>query len=676
MSKKIVKNFTGSQVASQTDAFNQLLIVVIVATLTTFPFIFDSFTVSKLFVLAVGLTYVSVRLLGTKSLVSTRKLPIFLSCIVALFVFTLFISWWRSDVPLLRGLFGQFGRGNGLFYYFFVILVFVFAVKTFKSTSALKMHRYITWLSWFMVSYATLQRVGIDIAKLETRDLSPVVLTFGNSNFAGAMLSVLFAYHFTYSILKKLFGVYQTALLLALIATTTFTAAVQGYLIIAIAIFLGASIYFTQRLRSIWVLRGVLAVWGLGFIVVILGVFGKFIFAGIFSKNSFQIRVEYWKVTLSIIKDFPLFGIGPDKLYDVTANYMSPGSSKIITSTRLDNAHNWFLNLAANYGLISLLFLSLILGYIFYRMVFLFRNLSNSNPIPIAASVGFVAMFIDGLVSLEQPGLGVWMYILGGVTVGSTFEVESLGENPQSTNSKIVTKTLSICCLIILSVSSFIIGNRVFIDGILRSNIQTALLNQGTQETFSNIESFAIRLKEEPEYSVQALKPLAAIGDGAKLDSITKAIYSFNPKSIQATLIRADVLKALNRELESCPLRSAIVANTPWDQLQVENYIWCIKANFDDPRLNSNLMEISSYAVKIEQLDVSMIPVEIDPTIAEIRTVAIFANLKKLQGEKRLADESFTYGNLLIRRLEKLKINDPVKVTDILLQRFKFLLSQ
>ena len=87
-------------------------------------------------------------------------------------------------------------------------------------------------------------------------------------------------------------------------------------------------------------------------------------------------------------------------------------------------------------------------------------------------------------------------------------------------------------------------------------------------------------------------------------------------------------------------------------------------------------MEISSYAVEIKQLDVSMIPVEIDPTIAEIRTVAIFANLKKLQGEKRLANELFTYGNFLLARLEKLQINDPVKVTDVLLQRFKFLLVQ
>lgn len=652
MSKKIVKNSNGLEAGSQTDLFNQLLIVVIVATLTTFPFIFDSFTVSKLFVLAVGLTYVSVKCLETNRLVSYRKLPVFLSWMIALFVLILIFSWWLSDVPLLRGLFGQFGRGNGLFYYFFAILIFVFAVKTFKSTSALRMHQYITWLSWFMVSYATLQRVGIDIAKLETRDLSPVVLTFGNSNFAGAMLSVLFAYHFTYTILKKSFGVYQTALLLALIATTTFCAAVQGYLIIVFAIFLGASIHFTQRLRSIWVLRVVLAVWGLGFIAIILGVFGKFIFAGIFSRSTFQARIEYWRVTLSIIQDFPLFGIGPDKLFDVTANYMSPGSLKVITSTRMDNAHNWFLNLGVNYGLIALLFLSLILGYVFYRIVFLFRNLSNSSPIPVAASVGFVAMFIDGLVSLEQPGLGVWMYILGGVAVGSTFEVASLRKNGENSNSKNLIKALSICSIITLSISSFLIVNRVVFDGILRSNVQTALLNQGTQKTFSNIESATIRLKSEPEYSVQALKPLAAIGDGAKLDLISQASYAYYPKSIQATLIRADVLRALNREVESCPLRSTLIRNTPWDFSQTEKYVLCLVNGYMDKNMIENLKLTKEFW---EPLDTTRTPIEFNELMRTIHLAAIRANTARLLDSLDEAAALRTYANKLIAGIESIE---------------------
>ena len=56
----------------------------------------------------------------------------------------------------------------------------------------------LTKFSWFLSIYAVCQSLGIDIAKLDTKGLSPVVLTYGNSNFAGGMLSVLFGYHFTY----------------------------------------------------------------------------------------------------------------------------------------------------------------------------------------------------------------------------------------------------------------------------------------------------------------------------------------------------------------------------------------------------------------------------------------------------------------------------------------------
>jgi O-antigen ligase len=650
MSKKPVKKSVAGQSAPQFDPFNQLLVVVIAATVTIFPFIFDSFTVSKVFVLAIGLSLIFLRFIGRKNLSGTRKLPILLSYLCTFFVLAAAFSQWNSGVPLLRGLFGQFGRGNGLFYYLFVILIFVFAVKTFKSTSVIKMHSLITQLSWFMVIYATLQRLGIDIAKLDTRELSPVVLTFGNSNFAGAMLSVLFAYQFTYAILKKSSSLYHSSLLIALVVTTIFTGAVQGYLIILFVIFLGASIFVVQKYHSVWVFRGVLIAWGIGIMGILLGILGKSVFADIFSRNTFQVRIEYWKVTLEIIKDYPLFGVGPDKLFDITASYMSPGSLKIITATRMDNAHNWFLNLGANYGLITLFFLLSILGYVFYRMFFLFRNLANSNPIAVSASVGFVAMFLDGLVSLEQPGLGVWMYIFGGVTVATALEFQETEKNQSPTDLSRIKKTTSICLVVALSFSSLIIGNRVIFDGILRSNVQTALLNQGSQQTFMNIESASIKLNSEPEYSVQALKPLAAIGDEIRLDKVSEAIYQYYPNSIQANLIRADVLRALNRNQESCPLRSTLISNSPWDISQEESYLVCIMNGYVDSKMSEILKRTQSYW---EPIDTEYFPIEINEFMKAIRLTALSARRAELLGDLSRSESLKGYGKKLIIDVNK-----------------------
>ncbi len=670
MSKKLATKSADNQTTPKYDFFNQLLVVVIAATLTTFPFIFDSFTVSKILSLAIGLTYLSIKFLYVKGLHGVNRLPRTLTFLVVMFLSSLIMSWSQSDVPLLRGLFGQFGRGNGLFYYFFVILIFIYAVKTFKVNSSLKMHQLITWLSWFMAVYATLQRIGIDIAKLDTRELSPVVLTFGNSNFAGAILSVLFAYQFTFTVLRKSFHLSQIALICMLILSTSFTAAVQGYLIIFFVILVGMSIFMSQKFKSLWLKRGILFIWCLGLIGILLGVFGKFVFAGIFSRTTFQARIEYWKITLQIIKDYPVFGIGPDKLFDITGSYMSPGSLKIITATRMDNAHNWYLNLGANYGLISLFFLMLLLGYVFYRMIFLFRNLTDSNPIPLSASVAFMAMFIDGLVSLEQPGLGIWMYIFAGVTVAASLENDA-SKNGISTKNELGEKdplvklrSLVAFPLLFLIASCFVIGNRVIVDGYLRSNVQSALVNKGTVQTFLNIESAAIKLRSEPEYSVQAAKPLAAIGDGVKLDSVSKAIYEYYPTSIHATLIRADVLRALNRENESCPLRSLLIRNTPWDIDQFGKYIDCSLIGHAFWDIKDTLTLAIQFVPEVDESDIPSNSDEIRNVYSQLNLVSLRARATFILGEIKSARELQVYGNKLLLLLDELKVSNSAAVSE------------
>jgi len=112
MSKRITKVAPAKKPGTQFDLFNQLFLVAIAATLTTFPFIFDSFTVSKLLVLSVGLTYILDKLFLNKNADAVRALPKSLSALVALFALAMIVSWSQSGVPILRGLFGQFGRSE------------------------------------------------------------------------------------------------------------------------------------------------------------------------------------------------------------------------------------------------------------------------------------------------------------------------------------------------------------------------------------------------------------------------------------------------------------------------------------------------------------------------------------------------------------------------------------
>jgi O-antigen ligase len=681
MANRNAKTVPSKKFREHFDLFNQLLLVVITATITTFPFVFDSFTVPKLFVLSTGLTFISVKLFLNRETNGVKALPKSLLIFITLFLFSMIVSWSQSGVPFLRGLFGQFGRGNGLFYYFFAILVFVYTVKTYNKSSGQKMHQLITVLSWFLAIYATFQRVGIDFAELDTRGVSPVVLTFGNSNFAGGMLSVLFAYHLTYVVLSKTYHFKHIALLVALIASSTFPAAVQGYLIILFSMVLTISILIAQKSRTPWITRLLISAWIMGIAAIILGIFGKFIFAPVFSRVSFQARIEYWRISLDVIRDYPIFGVGPDKLYDVTSFYMSPGSLKLITTTRMDNAHNWFLNLGANYGLISLAFLMAILGIAFFYFASHLKNLGKSDPVAVSASVAFVCMFIDGLVSLEQPGIGIWLYLFAGVAVGSSIKNSYHREEKSSAQGANAVFPNRISAFVTLTISSmlfaavFLLGQRIYFDAVLRSNVQTALLNRATVETVSKIEYVTIKLKSDPEYSTQALRPLAALGDAEKIDSISKATYNYYPNSIQASLIRADVLRALNRERESCEIRGLLIENTPWDFNQLAKYIDCSLGGFLYPNIEKTLSIVEKYSAKVDRSPIASSVNEISDVSSRLNQAAVRSRTYFLLGKMQLARDLQSYGNNLLARLIELQISNPALVTEAEINNYRRLLD-
>ncbi len=663
MSKKVSKRFAQKEVLLKnpnSNLFGQLLLTLMITTITTFPFIFDSFTISKLFVLSVGLTLITLRIVLNKTKLHFNHLPRILMVTLILFLFSITVSWVISGVPLLRGLFGQFGRGNGLFYYFFAILVFFFTILTYKTENENQIHKLLTFLSWFMAAYATLQRMGIDLAELDTRGISPVVLTFGNSNFAGGMLSVLFAYHFTYIVIKKRVSPGQFALVVTLAISATFPAAVQGYLIILFAMAIGFSFFIARNVSSAWIKPTLIVGWVTAVFLVVLGVFGKFFLAGLFRRESFQARIEYWSISLKIMRDNLFFGVGPDKLYDVTSLYMSPGSLKTITTTRMDNAHNFYLNVGANFGLISMIFLIAIFIFVFLSCFHNFKQLGEKYAVSVASSVAFIAMFIDGLVSLEQPGIGIWLYFFAGVslaTAKSSF-VFSLRPtevaSPEKSKKSIAPRFLAVTGVLVLGLSVLTIGNRVIFDGKLRRDVQTVLLNQGTEQTLSRIENSAIRLASEPEYIVQALSPIAKIGDASKIDSISKAAYKYYPLSIQASLIRADVLRALNREIESCLLRETLLSNTPWDLNQLESFVTCYLQGVQYKNSRQMLIKSEKY---LPILDKSTIPADADEMInlvSRLKRVSVYARTYFIIGKWEDASNLKSYATLLFERLDEL----------------------
>lgn len=614
---------------SNLDFFRPLSMLIIASSLAIAPFTFDAFVIPKILFLYLGLLS-----LGLYTLIHRRKkvifkwIPTWIITLISILVVLIITSTYLSQTPFLRAMFGQFGRGNGLFYYFAALGVFLLAAMSYSQINEEQFSRLMMYLSIILAFYAFLQSVGIDIAKLNTRELSPVVLTLGNSNFAGGLLAMLFGFVFTRSFRSTKIDIKDLVISVLLLFGIYSTGAVQGYLIVAFVFFVIVPIRIVSVAKNrIWKLT-LYAFWGIPTLLLIIGLAGSGPMSRVFARPSFQIRIEYWKISLRILRDNLLIGIGPDQLYDVSPLYMTPGSLNLVTTTSLDSPHNWFLHFGSSFGLPSLV---LLLVLILSPIIMFLRNSSFNNFLANNNSPTFIALLclvIDGLVSIEQVGLGIWMYFFAGKILAPLL-VRSRDESVLNVESALmkhlpVDKLVVVSILIFSLLSSGVILDRFKNDALLRSAIQKVMLGSQSEINFQKIENLAISLKAEPEYVVQAVPVLAKVGDGNALLNISKSYFDYNPNSRQATAVRFEVLKAVTSLEKACPLLPSLLSITPWTGLFVESFLMCI----GNGSYYENQVSLLASIEKYMEISFPRAKTGEEATSADLHARAVYANLQ------------------------------------------------
>ncbi len=113
-----------------------------------------------------------------------------------------------------------------------------------------------------------------------------------------------------------------------------------------------------------------------------------------------ELRLYPWLVSTNMIRDFPILGIGPGRFYQSFSEYppgIDPGP--LWQSHPHENAHNYYLQIAAEMGLAGLLIL----------LVFVVWTIARADwrePIPAAAGIAFAGVAIVSLLQhplLEEP---------------------------------------------------------------------------------------------------------------------------------------------------------------------------------------------------------------------------------------------------------------------------------
>jgi hypothetical protein len=289
-----------------------------------------------------------------------------------------------------------------------------------------------------------------------------------------------------------------------------------------------------------------------------------------------------------MIRDNPILGVGPDAFYDHSSPYMAPGTIELITFTRLDAAHNWFINIGANFGLITLVPLFILFISIAYQGIKTLFGRIEKSKYHLASQVTLLMLLLDAMVSIEQLGLGIWLYLFAGMCLAMTSKKTS----PEKILKPAILKydkflIVTILILMLFFTTTFFI--RVQSDFQLKNQLRHVISGNVDVKSQEQLANLAIKLQSEPEYASRTIDLLAKLGSVSGLEKVSKAIFEFNPESIQALLIRQEVLRALQREGEACPIFNKLIIREPWELFLWKKSLLCGSVSDQSSVVRANL---------------------------------------------------------------------------------------
>jgi O-antigen ligase len=426
-------------------------------TLTVFPWLMDPINIPKLLVLVLGAgASIAFGLFNNGFKYEFKNNKIFNLLIIS-FIFFLILSSLVASQNFYTLLIGMWARNNGLLCYLAFIALFLSVARSKKIAVANYIVSSLTFLGFVFGIYAWLQYFKLDfMQKLFPwyNFKSIIALTLGNSNFASVFLGLTFTASIGYFLnadnpkILRIGALTSTGIQWLLVPYLD----TQGKLIYAV----GGSIAFGSWLsssnsRKIKVIS--FFWWPSTAIIGILGVTGLWgigPFAQMLANNVVNLKDRYyhWLAAVNMIRDNVIFGVGIDSFGDFHRRYRVIESieARGTPLTGTDNAHNVFLQLGATAGLPLMVIYLLLVVFITWRGIKAFRL--QQNKLVVGTLLGiWIGYQVQSLISVDQIGVGVWSWIVGGALFGlskvdiNLSETVNLGQSTSNKLDKVRSKS-------------------------------------------------------------------------------------------------------------------------------------------------------------------------------------------------------------------------------------------
>jgi hypothetical protein len=351
---------------------------------------------------------------AAKDLWRNYKLPIFL---LALFLLTVLNSVFQSDAPSSQLLYGAYGRNTGLVTYILLIALFVSALSLSQMDSFLKISYGILIAGAVNVAYSLWVILFGDFIGW-SNPYGNILGTFGNPNFVGSFLGIFASVLFAYIIKPNLKLLYRVGLTLVLLVTfieIQSSNAIQGIVVAGGGISLVGFYFLRSKFKS----NVIPAIYSAAVFIVgifaLLGALQKGPLTSLIYKNSVSLRGEYWQAAWNMGNKFPFSGVGMDtygdwyrQLRDDQA-LINPGPN-----TTTNAAHNVILDQFAYGGWPMLLAYLAVFPIVVFAILRVSLRTREFDFAFIALAVAWICYQVQSVISINQIGLAIWGWILGG----------------------------------------------------------------------------------------------------------------------------------------------------------------------------------------------------------------------------------------------------------------------
>jgi O-antigen ligase len=562
----------------------------------------DPFSSPKSWILYVVAAWLIGYIINFRNIIKSNKVLKNTFYITIAFILSIVTSLIFTDFKY-TAFFGDTMRRNGFFSYLSLAIIFI-SGSIFIRLFNIKRLYFTTYLiGAITIAYALMQSSGRDFIKWNN-PYNSIIGTVGNPNFASALMAIMgviiFSSLFIFEIAShfRLFAAIATPAILFLIYKSQSRQGLIAYLL-GVGVFL--IIYLLEKQRNLGIaasLSGVAI-----FIFSLLGMLQIGPLQNILYKPSVSVRGYYWRAAIEMFRDNPIFGVGIDRYGAYFKQYREVGYPLSygfdITSS---NAHNTFLQFFATGGILLGTTYLILNFYILRRAIIGLKNLKGNHKIFLAGIFSsWIAFHAQSLISIDNVGVSIWGWVLGGSIVGLSISEGSATNDDR----KVFSGKKNEINLQRVSISSVMLAIAVLLVTFLyRAESNTYfgkanfnLQDPATRVAFENQQMKIINTTLiDPTYAMSAAMDLIQAGFIDEGVREIEKIHTKDPRNLDAINVLALTYGKTNNIEKAIYYRLKMAKLDQWNAVNYLELGRLYKANGDIAKAKEMLDKIISFA--------------------------------------------------------------------------------